>query len=121
MEKAGIQMVEDLKSDYPPAFGDHLEPGVTVDHPPMRIRVREDAAAVNVTVARDYPPGKREACLAVEQEMEDAGISIRWDKPTTFCSRAFFIPKKNLSSVRLIVDYRALNVCSTRIGYPFSS
>ena len=87
----------------------------------MRIRVRKDAATVNVTVARDYPPGRREACLQVEQEMEEAGISIRWDKPTTFCSRAFFIPKKDSSSVRLIVDYRALNACSTRIGYPFSS
>ena len=121
MEKIGQQMAADLIADYPPAFGDHLEPGVTVDHPPMRIRINEDATPVNVTVARDYPPGRREACLQLEKEMEDAGISQRWDKPTTFCSRAFFIPKKESSLVRLIVDYRALNACSTRVGYPFSS
>ena len=78
MEKIGQQMAADLIADYPPAFGDHLEPGVTVDHPSMRIHINEDATPVNVTVARDYPPGRREACLQLEKEMEDAGISQWW-------------------------------------------
>ena len=75
MEKAGIQMVADLIADYPPAFGDNLEPEVTVDHPPMCIGVRDDATTVNVTVAKDYPPGRKDACLQVKREMEEAGIS----------------------------------------------
>ena len=87
----------------------------------MRIRVREDAIPVNITVARDYPTGKRDACLKVEAEMEAAGISRRWDKPTRFCSRAFFIPKKASDQMRLIIDFCALNSSCTRIGYPFSS
>ena len=61
----------------------------------MRIRVKNYAVPVNVSMAGDYPPGRKEDCLKVEQDMEQAGISRRWNNPTSFCSRAFFILKKS--------------------------
>ena len=52
--------------------------------------------------------------------MLKAGIIKRFDKPTDWCSMAFFLPK-GPDPVRMVFDFRHLSSWSTRVGYPFSS
>ena len=120
LAKGCERVLQDLLAEYPSCFADKLEAGMTIDHKPIRIKVKTDTIPVCHTVARDYPPGKADICMALEEDMLKAGIIKRFDKPTDWCSMAFFLPK-GPDQVRMVLDFRHLSRWSTRVGYPFAS
>jgi hypothetical protein len=63
----------------------------------MKIHLRDD---IQITpqkcyVARATPVRQQAAATKLEQELEAAGIIQKVDKPTTWTSQGFFVPKPN--------------------------
>ena len=52
--------------------------------------------------------------------MLKAGIIQQFDKPSDWCSMAFFVPK-GPDQVRMVLDFCHLSRWSTRVGYPLAS
>ena len=50
-----------------------------------------------------------------------SGIIVTCDKPTEWCSPAFFVPKGDGKHVRLVTDYTKLNRFVVRPVHPFPS
>jgi hypothetical protein len=73
---------------------------------PMKIHLRNN---IEITlqkcyVARATPVHQQAAATKLEQELEAGGIIQKVDKPTTWTSLGFFVPKPN-GGVRLVTDY----------------
>ena len=64
-----------------------------------------------------YPKGRENQCRTLENELVASKTIIKFDKPTSWTHQGFFIPKGS-EKVRLVVDLKALNLETQRIGYP---
>jgi hypothetical protein len=92
---------------------------------PMKIHLRNN---IEITpqkcyVARATPIHQQAAATKLEQELEAVGIIQKVDKPTSWTSQGFFIPKPN-GGVRLVTHYagpRGLNSQILRPTHPFSA
>ena len=88
---------------------------------PMSIALQDDAIPICVTTARrmskHYEP---ESKKTIEELIERKAIAPV-DKPTTWCSPAFFVPKADGKRVRLVTDFTALNKYVKRPTHPFLS
>ena len=67
-----------------------------------------------------YPKGREDQCRSLENELMSSTTIIRFDKPTEWTHQGFFIPK-GADKVRLVVDLKALNLATERVGYPMTS
>ena len=66
------------------------------------------------------PAGLEKSSKKLIEKLIKEGVIRRWDKPSSWCAPALFVPKRD-SSPHLVVNFRGLNSCSKRVGYPFSS
>ena len=66
------------------------------------------------------PTGLEKSSKSLILKLIQEGVIRRLDRPSQWCAPARFLPKKD-GSPRLVVNFRGLNSCSKRIGYPFSS
>ena len=82
-----------------------------------KIMFKPDAVPAAVYSARNVPlPLKSK----VQQElrcMEELGVIVRVEEPTTWCSGMVVVPKKS-GSVRICVDFRNLNESKLREVHP---
>ena len=110
-----------LIEDYPLAFLDSLgETTNFADVTPVKISVNLGAKPVCKTTCPRVPAGLEESSKALILKLIKEGVIRRWDKPSDWCAPARFLPKRD-GSPCLVVNFRGLNSCSKRVGYPFSS
>ena len=94
----------------------------------MHIELKPEAEVkpVQIYTTRQVPLHYRAAYRKLIKELLALGIISREDKPTTWTSRAHFVPKPGLDKdgnprLRLVTDYRELNKAVLRPTHPFPS
>ena len=86
----------------------------------VKISVNLGAKPINRTTCPRAPAGLKKSSKMLIERLLKEGVIRRWDKPSTWCAPARFVSKSD-GSPRLVVNFRGLNSCSNRVGYPFSS
>ena len=87
----------------------------------MKIFLKENAVPYRVSAPRPIPLRFQEPANSEIARHIKSGIIIPCDKPTDWCSPAFFVPKGDGKRVRLVTDYTRLNKFVVRPVHPFPS
>ena len=114
----GYMDFQTLLNDFPGVFDETDMKPMKV--PPLRLKLKEDSDIVPlyVSTARKYPVHLEEAAKKKLFDLEKQGIIARCKEPTTWCSPAFFVPKKD-GDVRFIADFSRLSKAVERPVHPF--
>ena len=109
-----------LLSRFDSTLSDNLNPEPMICLP-MSISLQEDAVPTCVTTARRVPKHYEPESKKTVAKLIDHGVITPVNKPTTWCSPAFFVPKADGKRVRLVTDFTALNTFVSRPTHPFPS
>ncbi|XP_059085528.1 uncharacterized protein K02A2.6-like [Tigriopus californicus] len=113
--------IGDLLDQFPSVFAssDKLRPMIG---PPMTIHLKDDIPIhpTHVTVARNVPFAYADQTQKELEFMSASGIIEVASEPSTWVSPSLAIPKPN-GSVRLVVDFTALNKYVKQPIHPFPS
>ena len=105
---------------FPQVFSDTLDerPMCTES---MKIYLKENAVPYRVSAPRPIPLRFQGPANSEIEKYIKSGIITPCDKPTDWCSPAFFVPKGDGKRVRLVTDYTKLNKFVIRPVHPFPS
>ena len=90
--------------------------------PPMKIYLHKDNyRPVRTTTARSVPKRFEAPAKRAVQDLIKKGVITTVSSPTEWCSPAFFVPKSDGKSVRMVTDFTKLNLHVDRPVHPFPS
>ena len=98
----------DVKTKFPKVFS-----GLGTLGEEYTIRLKEDARPHALHTPRNVPLPLRDKVHEELDRMEEMGVISKVNKPTPWCAGMVIVPKKS-GAVRICVDVKALNECSTR-------
>ena len=87
----------------------------------MKIYLKDYCVPYQASAPRPIPLCFQEPANAEILKYIASGIIVPCDKPTEWCSPAFFVPKGDGKRVRLVIDYTKLNRFVVRPVHPFPS
>ena len=111
---------EEIVNMYPEVFRDALseEP---MNVPPVHIYLTENAVPYRISTPRQVPLRFQNEADATILKLLKAGVIIRVDGPEPWCAPAFFVPKGDGISVRMVTDFTHINRFVIRPVHPFPS
>ena len=115
--------LEAVKGSYPDVLQDTLGDSCgTIKGQPMVIELDPDAEVtpLRVSVARPIPIHMTSQANDLVKELLEAGVIVPVHEPTTWCAMGHFVPKPGGKKVRLVTDYKRLNLAVRRPVHPFS-
>ena len=92
-----------------------------MDVPPVHIYLTENAVPYRISAPRQVPLRFQNEADATILKLLKAGVIIRVDGPEPWCAPAFFVPKGDGISVRMVTDFTHINRFVIRPVYPFPS
>lgn len=98
------------------ASGTMVGPGMKITLDPLK-----KITPLHVYTARQVQFHFAEQSNFLVQELLDAGVIVKVEEPTRWCSPAHFVPKPGGKKVRMVADYRTLNKAVLRPVHPFYS
>ena len=112
--------MELIRGEFSSVFRDELskEP---MDVGLMKIHLEECHIPYKVMTPRLVPLHFQQAADDTVASLIKAGVIVREDGPTDWCSPAFFVPKCDGKRVRLVTDYTKLNKYVKRPVHPLPS
>ena len=114
--------LEKLVENYPEVFSDTLDKTRMLKGPPMVIHFKEGPVRpCFVTSTKAIPVNLKKAADDTIEKLESQGIlkSLKPGEDSPWCSRGFWVPKKDGKSVRLVTDFIQLNNFVRRPIHPF--
>ena len=109
-----------LLHKFDKTLSDELNPQ-SMKYPPMSISLQADAIPICVTTARRVPKHYEPESKKTITELLERKVIAPVEKPTTWCSPVFFVPKADGKRVRLVTDFTVLNKFVQRPTHPFPS
>ena len=82
------------------------------------IKLKQDAQPFALFTPRSVPLPLRKKVEEELTRMESLNVISRVDKPSQWCAAMVVVPKRNSGTVRICVDFRALNECVLREVHP---
>lgn len=110
--------MKSIKEEFSDVLSDKLK-DEPMKRPPMKIHLEPDARPINVTTARQTPLKFVDEADNLVEELLKCKVIAKVEKPTTWCSPAFFVPKADGKRVRLVTDFVHLNKFIQRPVHPF--
>ena len=82
----------------------------------MKIYLKDNCVPYRVSAPRPIPLRFQEPANAEISKYIASGIIATCDKPTEWCSPAFFVPKGDGKCIRFVTDYTKLNRFVVRLS-----
>ncbi len=112
-----------LLREYSDIIRDDLD-GSTIKGATMHINLKNnETRPLHINVPKATPVHHKKAADALIQKLLKEGVIERVpaNEPSEWCSMGFFVPKPNSEDVRLVTDFRRLNMEVKRAVKPFPS
>ena len=114
--------IDNLVNSFNTVFSDRL-PEAPMKGPQMKIHIKEGARPRAVTTTKQIPHHWKETADQTLKKLLDDGIiePVPIQEPCDWISPAFFVPKADGKSLRLVTDFSYLNQYVRRPVHPFPS
>ena len=104
--------------EFPEVFRDDL-PDKPMNVGRMRVHLKENSKPYSVSTPRQIPLRFQNEAEKTLESLIQSGVIDRVDKPTEWCSPAFFVQKPDGKRLRLVTDFTRLNKFVRRPVHPF--
>ena len=89
--------------------------------PDMHIYLCENAVPYRISTPRQVPLHFQEEAERTILKLLEAGVIIRVEGPELWCAPAFFVPKADGISVRMVTEFKSIKKFVIRSVHPFPS